>query len=100
MSHYFTLGTPVIVACLGLVGIWLKHRLDRQDRQVADVAQAAADAAVAAALAASRSLPTSNGFAEGVRADLKFIKGELGGIRSDHRHLTRRFDDHLKEATP
>jgi hypothetical protein len=112
MSHYFTLGTPVIVAVIGLVGIWLKHRLDRQDKQVAEVAKAAAHAGVEAALAAARSLPTSNGFAAGTRSSLARIESEqratrrdVGGMREDFRRLATRVDRldatlaaHLQEA--
>lgn len=74
VEPFLTLGTAVIAGILGLLGIWLKARLDRIDQTTA---------------------PTGNGFAARTDDRLDWLVNEFGGMRSDLRTLTNRFNDHI-----
>lgn len=94
-----TLGTPILAGLFGLLGIYLKKRLDRQDVAQAAIIEAAAKAAVSSALAAKRAEPTGNGYASRTEAALERIEKDVGGLRADHRHLAQRFDRHIDRST-
>lgn len=95
MTEVLVVGTPIIVAVIGLLGgvltLWLKSKLDR----IATSSGAAADSAT---LAADRSKPTSNGFASGVNSALQRIEARQTITDQRVDALTSALLQHLQEG--
>ncbi|MDF1705071.1 MAG: hypothetical protein P1U38_09880 [Aeromicrobium sp.] len=89
MSQVITIGTPIIVAFITVAGgcltLWLKYKFDVVTAQ--------------ARLAADRSKPTSNGFAQATAESLARIEARMDTHGRAIGDLNRALITHLQETS-
>lgn len=88
----------VMLAGMRYLGRYLGRKITTATHAARAAGEEAKTAGVAAEVAAVRSLPTSNGFAAGVREDLALIIASQAAVRADVADLkehTRRLDGRL-----
>lgn len=99
IEPFVSVGTPIIVACIGVFGgalhLWLKSRFERLERQTAPTGDGYASRTEEALADLKTAL-------ERVSSDVGDVRRDVGGVRSEQRAtnsrldtLTDRFNDHL-----
>lgn len=103
VEPFISLGGVLIATLVtggfGLLGIYLKSRLDNLGRRVTESANGAHDAKRAAEAAVTLSAPTGNGYASRTEQALARIEDRLGSLDNRIERVTTRLERHLTETS-